>query len=374
MNPGDMRVRRRSFTSGAMASVLSVLTSPARSETDATRKLSGMLISGFRGVSPGDPEVDQILRYLEEGSIAGVLILKRNVRSPEQLVRLTSAFRDAAGATPPIISIDQEGGTISRLGPENGFLSWMSAAEIARDNPSEDEVLNYYAERALEMARVGINLNFAPVVDLNLNPANPIVGALGRSFGASPEPVIRLAAAFVRAHRMAGVATCLKHFPGHGSSSVDSHVGIADISQTWSPEELEPFRVMVDAGLADMIMTGHLLLASMTDHASRPTSLSDRAISLIRNDIGFRGPIVTDDMQMGAITTQMDAAGAAIDAVNAGNSLLIYSNYKKSQPVETAMMIGAALEDAARSGAIDLTLAQAQLEIVHGFRLGLGRP
>lgn len=365
-------MRRRTFTHAALASALWTAAS-TRAVSSQAQNLGGLLISGFRGTSSSDPEVTQILRYLEASQIAGVILLKRNIRSPEQVAHLTGSFREAAGALTPIISVDQEGGKIARLGPENGFLAWMSPADAAREMTRDEEIMSYYAPRAAELAAVGINLNFAPSVDLNLNPSNPIIGALGRSFGASATDVVRVAAAFVIAHRQSGVATCLKHFPGHGSSMTDSHDGPASIAQTWSPEELEPFSQLVQWGLADMIMTAHLLLPSMTASQSLPASLSDRVAGVIRDQIGFSGPIVTDDMQMGAITAGMDAGGAAIDAVNAGNTLQIYSNYRKRDSVETVRTIAQALEAAAQQDALDLGLAEQQLELVRHFRGGLLR-
>ncbi len=141
---------------------------------------------------------------LETGAIAGVILLRRNIVSPEQLIKLSISLREAAGSFVPIISVDQEGGAVARLGVENGFSEWISAAEAAFMLKSEQDLFDYYFARALEMAAVGINVNFSPVIDLNLNPANPIIGRLDRAFGKDPQEVVRCASAFVRAHRAAG--------------------------------------------------------------------------------------------------------------------------------------------------------------------------
>lgn len=306
--------------------------------------------------------------YIASGQVAGVILLERNVRSPEQLSALTAALRAASPDLPPIISIDQEGGMIARLGPKNGFSSWASPAELARQNPSDTEILDYYRTRAGELAEAGINLNFGPVVDLNLNPTNPIIGGLGRSYGVTADAVLRFAEPFVRAHRAAGIATCLKHFPGHGSSTDDSHESLPDISQTWSSDELVPFRRMAEEGLADAIMMGHLMLPALTDDPWLPTSLSRRAVTSIREDIGLDGPVITDDMQMGAISALLDPASAAIAAVNAGNSLQIYANFRRSHRIETVQVVGAALNVAADQGDIDVEQAAMQLSIMRAFR------
>lgn len=163
--------------------------------------------------------MDRIRRYLEAGEIGGVILLKRNITSLEQILDLTKVFREASGPVPPIISIDQEGGSVARVGNWNGFRNWMSADGIARAGMSDYDVRGYYIERARELAMVGINVNFGPVVDLNVNPSNPIIGSLGRSYGSDTVDVVRFATQFVQAHRSVDVKTCIKHFPGHGSSS-----------------------------------------------------------------------------------------------------------------------------------------------------------
>lgn len=180
-----------------------------------------LLITGFRGTGQADPEVKQLHRMIENGDIAGVILLKRNIVSPEQLLELTSSLQAASPDLPVIVSIDQEGGQVSRLGAYNGFSPWVSASELAASGRSNEEVFDYYAERSWEMAAAGINLNFGPVVDLNMNPFNPIIGSIGRTFGRNVEEVVRFAELFISAHQSAGIKTCLKHFPGHGSSFSD---------------------------------------------------------------------------------------------------------------------------------------------------------
>ena len=325
-----------------------------------------MLITGFRGTRLGDPEVDVVRRYLSEGTVAGVLLLRRNIVSPDQLAALTRALRNETPGPAPIVAIDQEGGRVSRLDATNGFCTWMSAAEVAASGMSEADVLTYYAERVREMSATGINLNLAPVVDLNVNPFNPVIGRLGRSYGRSVELVVGNATLFIVAHRSAGVLTSLKHFPGHGSSVTDSHRGVADVSDTWQVSEAEPFRALAAQGLADTIMTGHLLHPRFSDWHGAPTSLSRRTVDQIRGAIGFDGPVITDDMQMSAVTGYLSLADAAIAAVNAGNSLLIYSNYRKSDRVETARTVETALRMAGQS--VDRAVAMEQIERVAAFR------
>lgn len=331
---------RRRFLFASMAAATPSLAS-ARTELHPGQ----LLITGFRGTKPGDAEVDKVCKMLDEGHCAGVILLRRNCISPEQISLISQTFRDAAGALTPVISIDQEGGRVARLDANNGFFDWMSACAISDSGMSEAEIESYWTKRAWQLSDVGINLNFAPVVDLNLNPDNPIIGKLGRAYGSEPDQVFRMAELFVRSHRAAGVKTSLKHFPGHGSSTVDSHKDAVDISRSWKEIEFEPFRKMVRAKLTDSVMIGHLLHPSFSDEPWMPASLSWRSVNAIREMLGFQGIVITDDMQMAAVDDLLPLGAAAVAAVNAGNTFLIYSNYRKSDHIDTVKRVAAALVD-----------------------------
>lgn len=330
-----------------------------------------LLITGFRGTRPSDPEVDVVRGYIERGEVAGVMLLERNIQSPEQLDKLNSALLDSSSDVKPIISIDQEGGAVARVGAHNGFKRWQSAAALAQSGLSDSEVLEYYSIRASEMSEVGINLNFGPVVDLNVNPFNPIIGSKGRSYGSDVESVIRFAELFIRAHRLAAVKTCLKHFPGHGSSTQDSHMGTADVSQTWSAAEIAPFERLVGAGLADTMMNSHVLHRYLSDEPWIPTSLSKKSVEEMRDGLHFKGPIITDDMQMNAITDVLSAIDAAVPAINAGNSLLIYSNYDRAYRVAVVRDVAISISKALDDGRIDQLLFEKKVELVRNFRSSL---
>lgn len=361
-------LKRRTFLASAAATVtLPVVGANAQESIQIGR----MLISGFRGTKPGDPEVDQIRRYLESGQVSGVLLLQRNVASPEQIITLCQALREAAGPVKPMISIDQEGGRVARLGPWNGFKDWKSASDLAGSDMSDSDLHAYYLERARELAVVGINVNFGPVLDLNINPANLIIGALGRSYGSDPSTVVRMATQFAQAHREAGVRTCLKHFPGHGSSTSDSHMRSVDISTTWADVELTPFRAMSEAGLADGIMMGHVYHPSFSDKMDRPASLSVSGIRSLRELAKYDGPVFTDDMQMGAIAGTYAQDRAAILALNAGNSFLIYSNYQRRHTIETVADVAAAISVAAMTGEFDALALAPQHRRAAAFLDGL---
>ena len=255
-----------------------------------------------------------------------------------------------------------------RLGAQNGFRTWMSAQSISESGWGDQAIHDYFLARANELAAVGINMNLAPVVDLNVNPANPIIGSKGRSFGQNVEQVIRFAQLFIQAHRAAGVKTCLKHFPGHGSSLDDSHHGSADISETWSAREIAPFDRLAHAGMADSIMNGHLLNKYLSDEPWIPTSLSRAAVREVREGLGFDGIVVADDMQMGAITKFTEPASACIKAVEAGNSLLIYSNYRREHSIESTIEVSRSLREAVGSGKVSIDTIDAEVTRVRAFR------
>jgi len=156
---------------------------------------------------------------------------------------------------------------------------------------------------AAQLADAGFNMNLGPVVDLNLNPHNPVIGARDRSFSADPDVVTALATAFIEAHRQANIVTVAKHFPGHGSSTTDSHKTLADVSKTWRPIEIEPYQRLAKAGLLDAVMIGHLYQPRFSDMEGLPASLSAKAVRALRDKswIDFDGVVISDDMEMGAV-------------------------------------------------------------------------
>jgi beta-N-acetylhexosaminidase len=289
-----------------------------------------MLVVGFHGATPEAAGVT--LRQVETLALGGVVLFDvdqltggpRNVDSPEGLALLVGSLREAATRFPLLVAIDQEGGRVARLDPDHGFPPSRSAAELGRlDDPALTR--SEAATMAGVLAEAGITLNLAPVVDLAVNPANPIIAAIDRSYGADPGSVIAHATAFIEAHHQAGVACAVKHFPGHGSSTADTHLGVADVTETWSEVELEPFAVLVDAGLPDAVVTAHVFNAALDpDH---PATLSKATVTdLLRDRIGFGGAVLSDDLQMGAIRDAYGYEEAVALAIEAGIDLLVVAN------------------------------------------------
>jgi beta-N-acetylhexosaminidase len=254
---------------------------------------------------------------------------ERNVVSPAQVRALSRDLRAAAPGRPIIVSTDQEGGVVTRLGPAHGFPAVASEEKIGSGTAAAART--WAATIATTLADSGLNLNFAPVVDLNVNPRSPAIGALHRSFSADSDTVVRMATIEIDAHRAAGVRTTLKHFPGIGSSTTNTDFGVADVTRTWSPTELEPFRRLIASGHADVVMAGHIVNGQLDpDH---PASLSKATVTgVLRGDLGWDGIVVTDDLQAAAIVQAFGADEAVLLALEAGDDMLLFANQQSYDP------------------------------------------
>ena len=341
---------------GARASAFGIETKPP---TDALldSMIGQMIMVGFSGNSERDAGVALAREQLNKGTIGGVVLYPENIGPPKELRTLTAFLRNAKSSPIPFIAVDQEGGLVQRLTRRNGHSYFPSAFSVGRNpsfaSPASAEKL--YATMAAELAEAGFNLNFGPVVDLNLNPWNPVIGQRDRSFGTDPNTVTMLARAFITAHRAADIVTVAKHFPGHGSSHVDSHKALADVSETWKEIELEPYRNLAKEGMLDAVMIGHLYHPRFSDGAKLPASLSRRAVQALRASyIGFDGMVVSDDMEMGAVSDDYSFEERVIQAVNAGTDLLVFSNVSGRDP-ELGPKIHAVIADAVRDGRISRT-------------------
>ncbi|WP_022660660.1 beta-N-acetylhexosaminidase [Paucidesulfovibrio longus] len=308
----------------------------ASPEERLRRALGQLLLVGFRGTDA--PEGSPQARDLAELNVAGLVlfdydtVLKqygRNIQSPEQLARLTAQLRKLS-ATPPLLAVDQEGGRVQRLKQRYGFLETPSAAALGLAGADTSATLAAGRDVGAQLARMGLNVDFAPVLDVNRNPHSPAIGAVDRSFSADPALVAAHGAAFARGLRSQGVLTCVKHFPGHGSAREDSHLGLPDVTGLWSPVELEPFRELIRANLADMVMTAHLFNSEWDDV---PASLSQRVIGgMLRRDLGFDGVVVSDDLNMEAVAGRYGLEEAMLMALDAGCDLLLFGNNLRYDP------------------------------------------
>jgi len=294
---------------------------PAPSAVPLRRRVARMLVVGFRGHELADD--DPILRAIGEDGLGGVILFARNIESPAQLAELTGTLRAAAGERPLLIAVDQEGGAVARLGPDDGFPATPSAAQVGR-RADPEYALEVGRSIAATLAQAGINLNLAPVVDLNVNPDNPSIGALGRSYSADPDVVVEMCGAFIAGHREQRVRTTLKHFPGLGSATGDTDREYVDVSATWTDAELEPFRRLIDGGQADLVMVGNAFNEQLDRR--HPASLSAPTLRVLRDELGWAGVVVTDDLMAGALSHNYDSDEVLRLAIGAGNDLLLLAN------------------------------------------------
>src|SRR5258708_9525700 len=241
---------------GQMLCLSPVACSQEAEEPALCRAIGQKIIVGFFGQRNSDRDFRRVLRNLEDGVVGGILFLGRNISNKTDLEAMVHDVKNCKCAEPALIAIDEEGGVIERLSEIKGFGTTPSAAEIGRG--SEGAARIAYRRLAKKLFEVGFNMNIAPVVDLNINPANPVIGQLNRSFSSSPQVVSRYAKIFIEEHHKRGIATVLKHFPGHGSSLNDSHDSIVDVEKSWSPIELVPYENLIGGGMVDCVMVGHL--------------------------------------------------------------------------------------------------------------------
>ncbi len=286
-----------------------------------------MIMIGFNGTTLADMD-PMTADGLRNGTVGNLVFFDRNVVSPDQLATFDDGLLKLPTTT-PLISIDQEGGYVARLRPDKGFPDTVTAQYLGTQDLS---VTRQYADSiAMTLKAAGINLNLAPVVDTNVNPDSPAIGYYERSFSADPEVVAQHAIEFIKAHHDHGVLTTLKHFPGHGSATTDSHLGFTDVTNTWSEKELIPFQRVIEAGVADVIMTAHIVNSQIDDGV--PATLSKPTITgILREKLGFDGVVVTDDMQMGAIRQYYGYEHALQLAILAGADLLAIANQLEYDP------------------------------------------
>ena len=343
------------------SSLLSCLGTPEKEE-HLDLWIGQMLMVGFRGtdLKEGDP----FLQSVRDLHLGGVVLFDRdvptrspvrNIVSPEQVQELTAQLQ-AVAEVPLLIAIDQEGGQIARLKARHGFSATPSQAELGRWDDQE-RTRSSAREVGELLASLGINLNFAPVLDLAVNPDNPIIAALERSYGAEPDRVERHARWTIQEFHRAGVLSAVKHFPGHGASKEDSHLGLPDVTHLWSETELEPFSALLSEQLPDLVMMAHLYSAQWDE--TYPATLSDAVITgMLRQQLGFQGVVVSDDMKMGAIAQNYSLEESIELAVKAGVDILLFGNNSSIYDLQIAQKAVNILRDLVESG----TLSRERIE------------
>ena len=300
-------------------------------------KVGQLLIGGFEGTEIGD----QATRLVQEYQVGGLILYGRNIAGAGQLVTLTNGLKALNGdGIPLFLSIDQEGGGVDRMPPE---VRRTPGAYCVGQTGSVPAAQSYGDVLAAECAAFGLNLDFAPVLDVWSNPGNTVIGQ--RAFSADARTVAGLGPAAARRMMDQGIIPAVKHFPGHGDTAVDSHVGLPVVDK--SPEELEeteliPFRAAIQSagtdGQVPAVMVAHILLTQLDPE--RPASLSPAVVTgLLREELGFAGAVLTDDLTMGAVTQSYGLGEAAVLAVEAGCDILLVCHGQDSVPaVRTALL------------------------------------
>ncbi len=295
----------------------------AQNEIPLKQKIGQMILMGLP-----DNKMDTsstFYKEVKEGIIGGITMYERHLtptHAAENLKRLIVVYQQAA-PIPLFVAITQEGGQVNRLKTKYGFPPMPSAEYLGRiNNPDSTK---YYADNiAYTLSRLGINVNFAPVLDI-LVPGNPVLGSRERCFSDDNNIIVKQARQVILSHDYFKVSTAVKHFPGHGSSTEDSHLGLTDVSKTWKRSELEPYRQLIKKGLVYAVMTAHIVNTNLDD-SKLPATLSKKIITgILRRELKFNGVVFSDDMNMKAISAEYKLKEAIEKAINAGVDVMLFS-------------------------------------------------
>ena len=290
-------------------------------------KIGQLIIAGFDGTTADD----EVKSLISEVKVGGVILFSRNVENASQVVKLNNDIKEMnkENKYPIFISVDEEGGLVSRMPSE--FNDIPTSMDIAKFN---DKKLSYNIGKVIgeEISSLGFNMDFAPVLDINSNPDNPVIG--NRSFGDNEAIVSKLGIATMKGLKDSNIIATVKHFPGHGDTSVDSHVGLPVVEndlERLKSFELVPFQKAIDEGV-DMVMVSHIMLPKIDEND--PATLSKTIVTdILRKDMNYNGVVVTDDMTMGAIINNYDIGEAAVKSINAGVDIVMvchqYENVTK---------------------------------------------
>ncbi len=294
------------------------------------KMIGNMLIVGFKGETLPKEIKKDIFRY----HLGGVILFDKkgdrvkNIKNPSQLKKLTKEIKETAlkAGYKILICVDEEGGWVQRLKGE-GFIDTPSAFDIGkRDNIKYTKKV--YEKLSKELFENGFNCDFAPVLDIAINSKNKVIVKAKRSYG-NLQKVIKHSEIFIKALKRRGIISVLKHFPGHGSSFGDTHKGFVDVTKSWKRKELFPYLYFIQKNLADMIMIAHIYNKKL-DKRYIATFSSKIKKNLLRRELGFRGVIVSDDMQMKAVSRYWSLKDALRLAINSETDMLLFANQGKS--------------------------------------------
>lgn len=328
------------------------------SDDQLKEQIGQMIMVGFRGTEAiKDSEIYKIIKDVKIGGVSltdydvPTKTYGRNIVDAAQTKRLISDLQSYSD-TPLLVAVDAEGGNVNRLKEKYGFSSILSAAKMGKDETlvtTQVESLKIVKE----LKELGFNMNLAPVVDVNINSSNPVIGALGRSFSSDASQVFYNARVFIQNHLNSNIIAVAKHFPGHGSSTTDTHLGLTDITNTYQEEkEQSPYQKLNDEGLLSVVMTAHIMDRNID--SNYPATLSSIFLQgILREKIGFKGVIVTDDMQMAAISDNYGFEDSIISAINAGADIIyFFNNTSAGYDSDMAYKVKDAIFNAVKDGKI----------------------
>ncbi len=328
-----------------------------QSKTDPPKDTIDVMIGQMIMIGIGDFDiVDEgkpIFKEIKNGKVGGVVLYEKNIlfESPKPELALLVETLQKSSSIPLFVSIDEEGGRVTRMKTRYGFPKNVSAQYLG-DMDNLDSTRHYANQTATLLNSFGINMNYAPVVDVNLNPRNPVIGKIQRSYSSDYKEVIAQAYEVIQQHNKRGVVPVLKHFPGHGSSRSDTHLGLTDVTETWQLEEMYPYRALIDSGIVKAVMTAHIVNKTL-DGTKNPATLSKKIVKgMLRDFLSFDGVIISDDMQMGAIDNEYGLREAIRLSLEAGVDMLMFANNVNDYEMVTASTVHAIIKDLLFEGII----------------------
>lgn len=314
-------------------------------------KIGQMILIGMD--NDGAVPNKNLISEIKAGKAGGVILFEKNIPQKDSYIQLKKLIWNTQNAAPyPLfVAIDQEGGKVNRLKTKYGFPRSVSAGYLG--GLKDPDSTRFYSEiTAATLAGLGFNVNFAPVVDVAINPENPIIAKVERSYSADPDSVSLHAKQVIEAHREFNILTVLKHFPGHGSSHDDTHLGIADVTNYWQSSELTPYKQLINENYVDGIMSAHIVNKRL-DELGHPGTLSEMVIAdLLRKNLQYDGLVFSDDMQMHAISKHYGLEDAIELALKAGIDVLIFSNNISGSDNQTISRVHKIITDLVKSGKI----------------------
>lgn len=278
-------------------------------------KIGQMIIVGFNGDATDARGFKKIEKKIKKGEVSGIIYFGKNITSASNVIQMNKKLKRISKIK-PFIAIDNEGGNIQRY----QFSKYLPAKYIPKLD--EDKARKHYKIMAYEMKKLGFNTNFAPVVDLEINE-HSIISKKLRSFSDDPDTVSKYASIFIEEHNKQGIITSIKHFPGHGSAIGDTHKGFVDATRTFMKTELEPYQNLKNYNKMNMVMVSHIFNSDFDN--KYPASLSKKTIDILKNDIGFNGVIISDDLDMGAVRKNYSLDEIVINSINSGVNILLFS-------------------------------------------------